>query len=158
MGATLRAAAKACGIGWRTVTRWNVERPGFREVYEDARRMRTLVWAEQCLDIADDSSRDHVKNLKTGELEFNRKSVHKARLRIQQRQWQMSRRHPVEWGDRQQIDVKSDFSQMSEEERVKRALELIGVIREITGPRPKPPALRYDPGTEEAEPEPSGIG
>jgi hypothetical protein len=47
---------------------------------------------------------------------------------------------------------------MSEDERVKRASELIGVIKEIVGPKPQPPPLRYDPGPTEEEPEPGGIG
>ncbi len=63
---TLRATAKACGVGWRTVARWNVERPEFREAYEQARETRTLVWAEECIDIVDRAQGDYVKNPKPG--------------------------------------------------------------------------------------------
>ena len=61
-------------------------------------------------------------------------------------------------GEKLTADITTNYSLMSEDERVKRALELIGIVREITGPRPKPPALRYDPGTEEPEPKPGEIG
>src|SRR5215472_1143646 len=60
-GSTLRAAAKSCGVGWRTVARWNVDRPEFREAYEDARATRTLVWAEECVEIVDDATGDYAK-------------------------------------------------------------------------------------------------
>ena len=45
---------------------------------------------------------------------------------------------------------------MSQEERIRKAMELIGIVKELAGPRPEPPKLRYDPRTEEVEP--SGIG
>jgi terminase small subunit-like protein len=70
-GSTLRAAAKACGISWRTVARWNVERPEFRAAYEQARETRTLLWAEECIDIVDNAQGDYVTNPKTGKQELN---------------------------------------------------------------------------------------
>src|SRR5215472_3916489 len=93
-GSTLRAAAKSCGVGWRTVARWNVDRPEFREAYEDARATRTLVWAEECVDIVDDATGDYANNPKTGKLELNRENVHRAKLRVEERHWQMTRLDP----------------------------------------------------------------
>src|SRR5947209_4051798 len=61
IGSTLKAAAKSCGIGWRTVARWNVERPEFREAYECARATRTLIWGEEIIEIADDQKGDYRK-------------------------------------------------------------------------------------------------
>jgi hypothetical protein len=156
-GSTLRAAAKACGVGWRTVARWNVERPAFRQCYEDARETRTLVWAEECVDIVDNAAGDYVKNPKTGKLEFNRESVHRAKLRVEERHWQVARLDPRLWGDRQLVDLKTDYSLMTEEERMQKARELLGMIREITGPRPQPTLLVYEP-EEGPDEEPSGIG
>lgn len=158
MGATLRAAAKACGIGWRTVARWNAERGEFREAYEDARRTRTLVWAEECIDLADDAAGGYVKNPKTGELEFNRKSVHRAKLQIQQRQWQMARLDPRLWGDRRHVEVKDDWSLISLEQRERKAAELLAILRELAAGPPKPPPLVYRGEEAEVEPEPRGIG
>jgi len=112
-GSTLKAAAKACGVGWRTVARWNVERPEFREAYEQARETRTLVWAEECIDIVDRAKGDYVRNPKTGKLELNRANVHRAKLRIDERHWQMARLDPRLWGDRQAIRLKDDWSNLT---------------------------------------------
>ena len=160
-GSTLRVAAKTCGISWRTVARWNVERPEFRAAYEQARETRTLLWAEECIDIVDNATGDYVQNPKTGRLEFNRENVHRAKLRVDERHWQMSRLDPRLWGDRQEIQVKDDWTQLSIEERERRALKLIDmwdVIQQrraeserfrIEGPAP----IVYDPtdGDELAE-------
>ena len=156
-GATLRSAAKTCGIGWRTVARWNAQHPEFREAYESARETRTLVWAEECVSIVDDASGDYIKNPKTGKLEFNRESVHRAKLRVEERHWQMARLDPRLWGDRQQVDVKTDYSLWTEEQRLRKVHEIIGLIEEIKRGPEMPPPLEYR--WEEAEEEPpSGIG
>jgi hypothetical protein len=113
-------------------------------------------WAEEIVDIADNRDGDYELTLK-GNVYQVREAVHRSKLRMEGRQWVMSRLLPQQWGERQQIDIKNDFALMSEDQRIAKALELIGIVREITGPRPQPPPLRYDPGTEE-EPEPGGIG
>src|SRR3954452_12585922 len=85
-GSTLKAAAKACGLGWRTVARWNVERPEFREAYEVARATRTLNWGEEIIEIADDQKADFRKD-RHGNLVFNKEAVMRSKLRIEARQW-----------------------------------------------------------------------
>lgn len=77
--------------------------------------------------------------------------------RIEARRFNMERLHRDTWGEKIQADVTHDFSQMSEDQRVAKALELIGVIKEITGPRPKPPPIVYQP-EEEPDEKPGGIG
>ena len=156
-GSTLRSTAKTCGVGWRTVARWNVERPDFREAYESARETRTLVWAEECLDIVDDASGDYVENPKTGKLQFNHENVHRAKLRVDERHWQMARLDPRLWGERQQIDVKNDWTLLTEAERSRKADELIAMIRETREQPPEPPALVYR-GEQAPDDEPSGTG
>jgi hypothetical protein len=159
-GSTLKAAAKACGVGWRTVARWNVERPEFREAYEQARETRTLVWAEECIDIVDHAKGDYVKNPKTGKLEFNRENVHRAKLRVDERHWQMARLDPRLWGDRQQVDIISSFENLSVEERERRALALIGRLEAIAA-LPEPVVIDNESVEDEepAEPpKPGGIG
>ena len=150
-GATLRAAAKACGVSWRTVARWNLERPEFREGYEQARQTRTLLWAEECIEIVDNTQGDYAKNPKTGKFEFNRENVHRAKLRVDERHWQMARLDPRLWGDRQEVHVKEDWSKFTVEERERRALAILDMARETVemrkeierfkreGPRPVGP-------------------
>jgi hypothetical protein len=157
-GSTLRSAAKTCGVGWRTIARWNIERPEFRAAYEEARATRTLVWAEQCLDIVDNATGDYVKNPKTGKQQFNHENVHRAKLRVEERHWQMARLDPRLWGDKQQVDLKHDYSQMTEAERLKKAYELIGLIEEIKRGPEMPPPLEYRWEEADEEPQPPGIG
>ena len=69
----------------------------------------------------------------------------------------MARLHPQTWGDRQQIDIKDDWSLLTEEERRRKADELIAMIRELREPPPQPPPLVYRP-EEASDNEPSATG
>jgi hypothetical protein len=65
----------------------------------------------------------------------------------------MSRLHPQQWGERQQIDVRDDWSLLTEEERRRKADELIAMIRELREPPMQPPAMVYRPEQAPDEPE-----
>jgi hypothetical protein len=69
----------------------------------------------------------------------------------------MARLHPQTWGERQQLDLKSDWALLSEDERRRRAEELTSMIQQIKNPPPGPPPLvyRWEEAPEEAEP---GVG
>ena len=99
-------------------------------------------FGEQILDIADDGRNDWVET-KTGRQIPNKELVLRSKLRIEARQFHMSRLHPQTWGDRQKIDLKSDWSLLTEEERRRKAEELIAMIRELKEPPPQPPPLVY---------------
>ena len=82
-----------------------------------------------------------------------------AMLRIETRRWQMAPLQPQTWGERQQIDLKSDWSLLTEEERRRRADELIQMIAEIRNPPQGPPPLTYRPGEpQDDEQQQRGIG
>ena len=86
----------------------------FRQTYAHTRDIRAdIAFGEQMLDIADNTSDDRVCNAKTGKLTITKEAVLRSRVRIEMRQWQMQRRHPLKWGDRQQIEVKDDFSRLT---------------------------------------------
>jgi hypothetical protein len=57
-------------------------------------------------------------------------------------------RRPEVWGDRQRLDVKNDWSLLTEEELRRKAEELIEMIRELKEPPPRPPAVVYIAGPE----------
>ena len=63
------------------------------------------------------------------------------------------------WGDRQEIDVKHDWSHLTEEERIRTAVAMLDMAEEIVARGPvldlKPSPLVYDPtdGDELAEAE-----
>ena len=129
----------------------------FNESYERARDIRAnAAFTEQQLQIADNTSDDWRYNPESGKLSVNKEAMLRSKIRIETRQWQMARRHPQEWGDRQQIDVKNDLSALTVEERMRKAAELLDLVRAITGPRPQPPPIVYRPEEPEDEPVPSG--
>jgi Bacteriophage Sf6, terminase small subunit-like len=117
--------------------------PGFREDLYRARELRgDFCFGEQILDIADNGRSDWVEG-KNGRLVPNKELVLRSKLRIEARQFHMSRLHPQTWGDRQQIDIKDDWSLLTDEERRRKAEELIAMIRELREPPPEPPPLVY---------------
>jgi Bacteriophage Sf6, terminase small subunit-like len=102
-------------------------------------------WAfgEQLLDIADNAANDWSYNEKTGKLSVNKELVLRSKLRIEARQFHMRRLHPQQWGERQQIDLKSDWSLLTLEERQRKAQELIAMVEEMKQPPPAPPPIVY---------------
>jgi terminase small subunit-like protein len=130
-------------VGLRT---WVPDHPEFLQSYERARDIRAnAAFAEQQLEIADNVSEDWSFNPDSGKLSVKKEAMLRSKLRIETRQWQMARRHPQEWGDRQQIEVKNDWALLSEDERRRRAEELISMIRELREPPPEPLPIVYRP-------------
>ena len=131
--------------------------PEFRGEYAQAREVRCDNWAEEIVDIADHRDGDYEIS-KDGKAYQVREAVHRSKLRMEGRQWVMSRLLPQQWGDKQQINIKDDWALLSEDERRRRADELISMIRELREPPPSPPPLvyRWEEAPEEAEP--GGIG
>jgi len=129
------------------------------QLYERARDIRAnAAFAEQQLEIADNVSDDWSFNAGSGKLSVKKEAMLRSKLRIETRQWQMARRHPQEWGDRQQIDVKNDWALLTEEERRRKAEEVIQMIRELREPPMQPPPLVYRAEEATDGPEPGGIG
>ena len=143
-GWLMKDAAGHLGIPAETVCRWVVKHETFRETYAVARGQRTEIWAEEIIEIADDAARDYTTD-KHGHFIFDSENVHRARLQIELRKWQMARLDPRLWGDRQQIDVRNDWHLLTEQERRRKAEEIIAMIRELREPPPEPPPLVYRP-------------
>ena len=118
-----------------------------------------MAFGEQILDIADDGRNNWVE-AKNRRLVPNKELVLRSKLRIEARQWQMARLHPQQWGDRQRIDIKNDWSLLSAEERERKARELIAMIEEIRNPPPGPPPLvyRWQEPDEDDDQQQRGIG
>jgi terminase small subunit-like protein len=143
-GSTLGDAAKTCGVGRRTVARWRFQHPEFRSMYEQARLDRNDMWGEEIVEIADGRDADYEIGA-NGQTVQVKENVLRSRLRMEGRQWVMSRLAPQQWGERQQVDLKADMLlQMPEEQRVKKALELLDMVREVVNrPKERRP-IRYD--------------
>lgn len=89
-----------------TVRGWVVDdREGFSERYARACEQRAWLWAEELLDIVDDSSNDYVARQRADGSsydEFNSEAVQRSRLRADTRKWLLSRLIPRHFGDKQQ--------------------------------------------------------
>jgi hypothetical protein len=116
-------------------------------------------WAfgEEILRIADNTSSDWNYNKDSGKLTIQKEAILRSKIRIEARQFHMSRLHPAVWGERQIIDIKNDWALLSEEERRRKAEELIEMIRELRAPPPQPPPLVYR-AEEAPDDEPSPMG
>ena len=120
-----------------------------------ARELRgDLAFGEQILGIADDTENDY-KTAINGRRVPDKELVLRSKLRIEARQFHMRQLHPATWGERTQVDV-NDMSQLTVEERLRKAAELLDLVRVINGPRPKPPPLEYRPEEAPDDEEPSG--
>jgi hypothetical protein len=91
--------------------------------------------------IADDGTNDWV-TAKNGALVPNKEIVLRSKLRIEARQFHMSRLHAQTWGDKQTIDIKNDWALLSEEERRRKGDELIAMIQELREPPMQPPGAQ----------------
>jgi len=154
-------ACQELGVPERTFYFWLLDHPEFLQSYERARDIRAnAAFAEQQLEIADNVSDDWSFNPDSGKLLVRKEAMLRSKIRIETRQWQMARRHPQEWGDRQQIEVRNDWALLSEDERRRRAEELIAMIQELKNPPPGPPPIVYRPEepSEDDDQQQRGIG
>ena len=99
-GESLRAICKDESMPARsTVTLWAADnREGFSVRYEVAFAARAHYWADELLDIADDSANDYMERLsKEGESEavYNPEAVARSRLRVDSRKWLLSKLLPT---------------------------------------------------------------
>jgi hypothetical protein len=136
--------------------------PQFREDLLRAREIRgDLSFGEQILDIADNTADDWSYNPQSGKLSVNKEAMLRGKVRIEARRFHMERLQRHTWGEKQRVDLKHDFSHLTEAERLKKAHELVGLVQEIQRGPERPPALEYRV-EEDDEPKPvvrgGGIG
>jgi hypothetical protein len=88
-----------------TFLRWCLDDKPLADQYARARDIQMDVWAEECLEIADDDSKDFgfkaVRNEEgeSAEVFINKDNIQRAKLRIDERHWQMSKQRPKKYGD-----------------------------------------------------------
>lgn len=81
-----------------TVNLWRYRHPEFSTQYAQAKLMQADLLAEECLEIADDDSRDIKVNHETGDEYLNTEFVARARLRIDTRKWLAAKLLPKQYG------------------------------------------------------------
>lgn len=82
------------------VFRWLVNNQQFREQYAHAREVQADSWADDIIEIADDSSGDTVVDPESGNERFNSEYAARSRLRVDTRKWLMARMAPKKYGDK----------------------------------------------------------
>jgi hypothetical protein len=123
--------------------------PELAALYTQACEKR--VEAMENLEIADDTDRDYREGKKGREIP-NKEVVLRSKIRIESRQWLMSRRDPTQWGDRSSMDVSANIMMLSPEERVQKALQLFDLMEKFVERARKPVGggpLVYDPGDDD---------
>ena len=94
-----------------TVNLWRFKNPSFSARYTQAKMFQADLLAEECLEIADDDSRDVKINPETGDEYLNTEFVARARLRIDTRKFLAMKLLPKQYGDnRKDDDKESDKS------------------------------------------------
>jgi hypothetical protein len=81
LGWFMKDAARHYGIPPETVCRWVAKHEDFRRAYEQARRQRTVVWEEQCIEIAENATSDYTTD-KDGSPVLNQENLHLAQQRL----------------------------------------------------------------------------
>lgn len=112
-----------------TVLRWLREKPELRDQYTNARDDLMEYWASDILEIADDGTLDTMPGLnKFGDevMVSNHANVQRDRLRVQARQWLLSKLAPRVYGDRLEVEHggeishKVDITTLSAREKMRR--------------------------------------
>lgn len=96
-GESLRSILKTEGMpSMPTVMRWLLNRPEFESKYVRARRLQAEVWADEMIDIADDSTNDYME--KKGGVELNPENIQRSKIRLEQRRWYAEKLLPKVYG------------------------------------------------------------
>ena len=135
---------------WPTIARWVKQRKDFAEAYREARELQAQYWADSIIDIADDATNDYMnRQRRDGAMErvFDRESFERSRLRVQGRQWMVSRLLRQVYGDR--IGVTGGDGESPVGIKVETKNELIDSILSMIQPKPDG---QNKPNTKKREP------
>lgn len=83
-----------------TINEWRWSNDAFSIQYTKAKIAQSELMAEDCIDIADDTSNDTTRN-KNGDLVCNTEFVNRSRLRVDTRKWIAAKLLPKIYGDMQ---------------------------------------------------------
>lgn len=109
-GESLRSICKSDDMPDKaTVFRWlaDATNESFRDQYARAREVQADTLFEECLDIADDSSRD-TKTLEDGREVVDNEVVQRSRLRVDTRKWMAGKLRPKVYGDKLELSGNKD--------------------------------------------------
>lgn len=92
-----------------SVYKWLIERPEFSELYARARQVQAHMFADEIIEIADDSSGDVICD-EFGNAKQNHEFVQRSKLRMDARKWHASKTAPKIYGDKPEVELDKDSS------------------------------------------------
>ena len=106
-GFTLREIANELGCAPSAVVGWANRDPEFAERYARALEVRMELYADEIIEIAEDSRNDWVTRQDKGQeyQALNDEHIKRTQLRIDARKWLMSKLAPKKYGERIQADL-----------------------------------------------------
>ena len=130
----------------QTVLDWQDSRRDFAGQYARARQRQFELWGDDILDIADDGSNDFLdRSNRNGVVQrvFNREHVERSRLRVDSRNWLLSKLLPKKYG---RAGEQASGSAESESASTETRQQLIESILALVQPKadPPPPAKPED--------------
>jgi hypothetical protein len=99
LGRSSRAVCAEAGISDRTLWNWLAQDEEFMQQYARAKEKCADFYAEEIVEIADDSGFDW-KRGKDDEIIVDGDAINRARLRVDARKWYASKLAPKKYGDR----------------------------------------------------------
>lgn len=121
-----------------TVYTWLLKHPEFAEKYAKAREYQAARYAEEIVEISDDSTNDWVqRETENGGTVtvVDHEHIQRSRLRVDSRKWVASKLLPKKYGDRQQVELSGEIGvrQMSDsvlDDRIVQGLVASGMSEE----------------------------
>ena len=112
-GETLRAICRDSDTPARsTVYQWLSKNPEFADLYTQAREALVEHWADEILDISDDSTTDYITKIGRNGHEYeavDQDHIQRSRLRVDSRKWLMSKLMPRKYGDHLEVEHTGDL-------------------------------------------------
>lgn len=105
-GETLTEICRSPGMpAFFSVHRWAARHPAFGEAFACAREAQAHRWAEEIIDISDDSRNDYItRQTECGEeIVVNHEHISRSKLRVDSRKWLLSKRLPKTYGDKVEV-------------------------------------------------------
>ena len=97
----------------RTMFNWLHDHEEFLQQYDRAKAECAEMYAEDIIEIADDSSNDYIdvegENGATGATRLNSEHVQRSRLRIDSRKWIASKLKPKKFGEKIDANIKGNL-------------------------------------------------
>lgn len=100
-----------------TIQRWRYRIPEFRLQYAQAKMIQADLLAEECLEIADDSSGDG-RLTEDGKTMIDGEFVARSRLRVDTRKWLASKLLPRQYGDKSLLEQKTEENELLKQELI----------------------------------------